>query len=228
MLWFFLSKPARRSQYTCTWCWKSVTRPGTVHLAFWVNTIIAEWNVSQMSEHSTVCYPLLCICFMQLVSPGLIISRIRSSNSDSPRAAQWTYCSLGSWRDAQTECVCVLGGGFPQFSLDKFVFWHLQEQHLDTTTFPLGTQSDRTVCLFVCAGRVVLPSTTAERAVFWRYAENVVTPTGDRKLITASEVGGRERCKRHFSKNQSCLLSKMTVSATMNLLCQSRKRSLHY
>lgn len=66
----------------------------------------------QMSELS-VC-PLLCICFMQLVSLSLIISWIRSSNSESPEMAQWAHCSLGSERTTQRECVCGFEGAFPQ------------------------------------------------------------------------------------------------------------------
>lgn len=81
------------------------------HPAVWMNTMNAEWESDEWVQNG-VCP--LCICFMQLVSASLIISWIRSSNSDSPAPAQWTHCSLGSERETQREGVCVLEGGFPQ------------------------------------------------------------------------------------------------------------------
>lgn len=104
-----------------------------VHLALWMNTINVEWKENQMSEYS-VC-PLLCIGFMQLVSSGLIISWIRSSNSESTATAQWTYCSPGPGRATQRQCVWRLDGVFPQ-SAQTSLF-------LSPTTATFGTQSNR-------------------------------------------------------------------------------------
>lgn len=69
------------------------------------------------------CLPssLLWICFRQLVSSGLIISWIRSSNSQSPAAGQWTYCSVNSERD--TDRVRLwFRRRIPTVSLNQFVF----------------------------------------------------------------------------------------------------------
>lgn len=144
-IWPLCISSLPKSPQSETHCWNELLRP-----ASWMNPVHAGWNENQMSEYSAC--PLLCIRFIWLVSPGPIISWIRSSNSERPGSG-----TMGRlFRSAHRECACGFDGAFPHWVRRGGLFFSPI-----TTTFgfrhlhPLELSQKRG-CVFVSEARALL------------------------------------------------------------------------